>query len=193
MAVHLNRAGIASGRLPALVLMTDDDRLPDPIAAARGLPPESLVVVRARNDSRRAKLAEQMQKLAKRRGLRVVVASDAKLVTQYGLSGIHLPENRAHEAVHWRALRPRWLITVSAHSLRSIGRPTLADAVFLAPVFATASHVGREPLSAIRANSIVRHARIPVYALGGINSHRAIRLWGPHYAGLASVSALGFG
>ena len=39
------RAGAA---LPPLVLMTDDERLPDPLAAARLLPRGSMVIVRAR-------------------------------------------------------------------------------------------------------------------------------------------------
>ncbi|MDE1938775.1 MAG: hypothetical protein KGI68_07130, partial [Alphaproteobacteria bacterium] len=39
--------------LPPLVLFTDDDRLPEPVAAACALPRGSMVVVRSRDAARR--------------------------------------------------------------------------------------------------------------------------------------------
>jgi hypothetical protein len=64
-ATALNRS--AKCKLPALVLMTDDERLPDPLAAARALPRGSMIVVRARQSSHRAKLARSLQAIARDR------------------------------------------------------------------------------------------------------------------------------
>jgi len=46
----------------------------------------------------------------------------------------------------------------------------LLDAVFLSPVFATASHKHARPLTPLRAAFIAARAPVPVYALGGVNA-----------------------
>lgn len=188
-AAALNR-GIA---LPALVLMTDDERLPDPLAAAAALPRGSMVVVRTRQASHRAKLARALAPIARARRLTLLVANDAPLAVRVGAHGLHLSESRAREAGHWRALRPGWLITAAAHSLEAClaAKRSGADAVFLAPVFATLSHPNRPGLGALRARMIARDTRLPVYALGGIDSRRALQLAHSPFAGLAAIGALG--
>src|SRR6185312_13344826 len=103
-AVRLN-AGL-------LALMTDDERLPDPVRAARALPRGSLVIIRARDAKRRRALAEALS--AQTNGFILLAADDPALANH--LHGLHLPEARAREAAHWRAVRPGWVITVAAHS-----------------------------------------------------------------------------
>jgi len=189
-AARLNLAGTAVGRLPPLCLMTDDERLVDPVAAAAALPRGSLVVIRSRDNTRRAELMSRLARSANLRGLIVLVASDPSLAVRAKAEGLHLPERRAAEVARWRAAHPDWLITVSVHSLRAIARVKHADAVFLAPVFATGSHPRRTALSPMRANAIARLSRVPVYALGGITAANAKRISGPNYAGLAAISSL---
>lgn len=172
--------------LPPLVLMTDDARLADPLAAARALPRGSMVVVRARDAARRAALVGALIDVSRTRGLTILVAEDAALAVRLGADGLHLPERRAREAAHWRALHPRWIITAAAHALRVL--PSGLDAVFLSPVFATASHTERRALSAVRANAMARAMVLPVYALGGIGARNAALLHG--FAGIAAIGAL---
>src|SRR5437660_1274823 len=78
-------------------------------------------------------------------------------------------------AAHWRAKRPRWLITCAVHSLSASARALSAgaDAVFLAPVFATPSHPGRSYLGPLRARIIAKLVTVPVYALGGVDARSA--------------------
>ena len=180
-AAHL--AAHARHALPPLVLFTDDERLPDPLAAARALPRGSMVVVRSREDRRRAALARAMVDLSRARALIVLVAGDGALAAVCGADGLHLPEARIREAAHWRARRRSLLITGSVHSLAA-----LAKAVFLSPVFPTTSHPGRATLTAVRANMIARGVRLPVYALGGVEPCNAGLLSG--FAGIAAISAL---
>jgi thiamine-phosphate pyrophosphorylase len=172
--------------------MTDDERLPDPLAAAAALPCGSMVVVRTRQASHRAKLARALAPIARARRLTLLIANDAPLAARVRAHGLHLSQERAREAMHWRAMRPRWLITAAAHSLDACAaaKRTGADAVFLAPVFATASHPNRPGLGALRARMIARDARLPVYALGGIDSRRALQLAQGPFAGLAAIAAL---
>jgi thiamine-phosphate pyrophosphorylase len=167
--------------LPALVLMTDDARLPDPLAAARALPKGSMVVARSRE------MLEPLTRALLKAHCTVLVAGDPLLAARLGAHGIHLPEALAGEAAHWRARCPDMLITASAHSLRALAREHI-DAFFLSPVFETASHPGRAALGAVRANMIARQTRVPVYALGGIDARNAARLSG--FAGIAAIGSL---
>jgi thiamine-phosphate pyrophosphorylase len=175
-----------AGLLPPLALLTDDDRLPDPLGAARALPRGSLVVVRSRDAARQAELTLAILVLARTRGLVVLVADDPMLAAQLGADGLHLPERRAGEAAHWRARFPRWLITAAMHGGR-LGVGDL-DAVFLSPVFPTRSHPERAALSAARASALARAMRVPVYALGGVDARNAALLSG--FVGIGAIGAL---
>ena len=168
--------------------MTDDVRLPDPLAAARALPPGSLVIVRARDGAQRAELAARLRGIAWARELILLIADDPALSRAIGANGLHLPEIRARQAAHWRAKNPGWLITASAHSLGAVLRASHADAVLLSPVFATASHKGVPALSAVRARLIALGVTTPVFALGGVTAGNAALLFG--FAGIAAISAL---
>jgi thiamine-phosphate pyrophosphorylase len=172
--------------------MTDEMRLKDPIAAARGLPKGSAIVLRHTQHEVRAVLALRLAPIAKSRGLILLVAGDAALAERVKAAGLHLPEARAHQAMHWKALRPQWLITVAAHSLAALRAAKIAraDAALLAPVFATQSHLKRAPLGATRALAIARASPVPVYALGGVDARTIGRLKGGHFVGIAGIGAL---
>jgi thiamine-phosphate pyrophosphorylase len=173
-----------AGLLPPLALMTDDERLADPLAAARALPRGSMVVVRARDAARRAALAQAMAALSGARGLVVLIADDPALAAR--ADGLHLPQARAAQAVHWRAAHPRWIITAAAHGA-TVSDDSL-DAVFLSPVFPTASHPERAALGAARANAMAQALTVPAYALGGIDARNATLLRG--FVGIAAIGAL---
>ena len=162
--------------------MMTDDRKADWAAAARALPYGSLVVVRAREARRRAALAEQLKGLAP-----LLIADDPMLAARTNAAGLHLPERRMQEASHWRARFPHWIITSSVHSLKALLHAQILDAVFLSPVFATASHKQARPLGAARAAFIAAHSLVPVYALGGITAQNA-RLLAPAFSGIAGIS-----
>jgi len=178
--------------LPALILMTDQTRVPDPAAAARALPRGSAVILRHTEAKARAALARALIEIAHARGLILLVAADAPLAAEIGAHGLHLPEARAREAAHWRALKPSWTITAAAHSARALSAARIAgaDAALLAPVFATSSHPDREPLGLLRARLIAARAGLPVYALGGINAETVARLAHAGFAGIAAIEAL---
>ena len=166
-----------------LVLMTDD-RKADWTRAARALPRGSMVVVRGRDAKQRRTLAEQLYGLAP-----LLIADDPALAAQIGAAGLHLPEVRIKESAHWRARFPHWIITASAHSLRTLMDARMLDAVFLSPVFATTSHRHARPLTPVRAAFIAAQAPVPVYALGGITPRNAALL-APAFSGIAAISSL---
>lgn len=165
-----------------LVLMTDD-RAADWADAARRLPSGSVVVVRARDAGRRRALTQALYGLAT-----LLIADDPTLAEEIGAAGLHLPETKMKQALHWRARHPDWIITASAHSLRALMRAAALDAVFLSPVFATTSHPDARPLMPARAAFIAAQAPVPVYALGGITQRNAARL-APAFSGIAAISS----
>jgi len=175
-------------RLPPLILMTDVDRLKDPVEAARSLPKGAAIILRHTDANARAEL----MRMARERGLYLLIAGDAALAARLGCDGLHLPQIRAREAAHWKALHPGWLITAAAHDARAarVAAASRCDAIVLAPVFATQSHVERQSLGAARLRAIARAAAVPVYALGGVNEETIRRLTGAPLAGIAAIEAL---
>lgn len=166
-----------------LVLMTDD-RKADWVCVAARLPRGSIVVVRARDAKKRAALAETLHGLAP-----LLIADDPVLALEIGAAGLHLPQARMKEAHRWRLRRPGWIITSSAHSLSALMHAHALDAVFLSPVFATASHGDARPLGPARAAFIAAAAPVPVYALGGITARNAALL-APAFSGIAAIGSL---
>jgi len=166
-----------------LVMMTDD-RAADWAAAAGRLPPGSVVVVRAREAKRRHALAEELLGLAT-----LLIADDPALAEEVGAAGLHLPEAKMRQALHWRARHPDWIITSSAHSLKALMGAQALDAVFLSPVFVTTSHAGAKALTAVRAAFMAAQAPVPVYALGGVTARNAALL-APAFSGIAAISSL---
>jgi thiamine-phosphate pyrophosphorylase len=146
------------------------------------------VILRERDAARRATLAMTLRAVPRPRAIRLLIANDAALAMRIGADGIHLSEAHAKDASHWRALRPGWIITAAAHSLAA-ARVLHVDALFIAPVFATASHPGGAFLGSIKLRIIAQQSLLPVYALGGIDAETARSLEGARLAGLAAVGA----
>ena len=176
--------------LPPLILMTDDARLPDPVAAARALPRGSMVILRARQAEHRRELALALKFVARARGLKLLIAGDAELAARIGADGIHLAETDAKQAAHWRARHGTWIITAAAHSFRALIAARHTDAVIVAPVFPTASHPGGATLGAMRLRLITQQITRPIYALGGIDVRTVDALADAKLAGIAAIGAL---
>ncbi len=191
LARRLNSRHPRGDALPALILMTDSRRLPDPAAAARRLPAGAMVLFRDYQNKNREAEAAALREVCRRHRLHFLVAADWRLAARLDADGVHLPEALAGTAPAARRGR-RWLITAAAHSEAALRRAEAAgvDAVLLSPVFATASHPGARSLGPVRFASLVRRAAVPVYALGGIDPASAPRLLGSGAVGIAAIGAL---
>ena len=182
--------------LPRLILMTDEERLPDPLPAIDALPSGSAVIFRHYGTPERSALARKVIKHARARRVRVLVAGDPRLAIEAGADGLHLPEALARRGPGawrtWREGREGWLITAAAHSPAALrwADTAGADAVLLSPVFPTKSHPGARPLGNLRFRALCASSRLPVYALGGVTEATAPRLKGSGAAGLAGIGFL---
>jgi thiamine-phosphate pyrophosphorylase len=178
--------------LPRLVFFTDPARVPDPTAVVARLPRGSAVVYRAFGAVDAVTEGRRLARLARRRGLVLLAGADVGLAARIGAEGVHLPERAATKARGVARLRPGWIVTCAAHSAPAIvkARRSGAAAVFVSPVFPSASPSAGRPLGTLRFAALVRGAGLPVYALGGVNADTARRLTRSGAAGLAAVQAL---
>lgn len=192
LAAQLNAQSRYAGRVPALVLLTDDVRLPAPAAAIRALPRGSLVILRAQDRARREQLVQLCTPICRARFHLLLVADDPELASRCGADGLHLPEARADALLKWRVRRPDWFISYAAHDLRALHHAAAcdADAALLSPVFATKSHPGTHGLGPFRLAALLRAATLPVYGLGGIDAQSCLRVRGLPLAGAAAIGAL---
>ena len=156
------------------------------------LPRGAGVVYRAFGATDAVAEGRRLVRLARRRGLRLLAGADAGLAARIGADGVHLPERAAAKARGLRRLRPGWIVTCAAHSQVAIirARRAGADAVFVSPVFESASPSAGRPLGAVRFARMVQSAKLPVYALGGVTAKTARQLARSGAAGLAAVDAL---
>jgi thiamine-phosphate pyrophosphorylase len=178
--------------LPPLVFVTDPTRTPDPAAIAARLPKGSGVIYRAFGSPDAPSVARALRRLADMRGLILLIGADESLAAAAGADGVHLPQRLVGQGPRLRARRPGWILTGAAHDARALQRAQHAglDAALTSPVFASRSASALGQLGPIRFASLVSGARLPVYALGGVNRLTAPRLLSSGAAGLAAVEGL---
>jgi len=173
--------------------MTDSIRLPDPLAAALALAAGSAVIMRHYDDADRAGLARRLIALCRPRHITVLIAGDARLALATGADGLHLPEAMLFNKPRaWRqGLRPSMLLSLAAHSSPGLERAAAAHADFalLSPLFPSKSHPDGVPIGILRFSAWASRARLPVFALGGVNSQNARRLSGSGAVGWAAIGA----
>jgi thiamine-phosphate pyrophosphorylase len=158
--------------LPRLWLMTDERQGAALWTALERLPRGAGIVFRHYGlpPAERRRLFARIRKIARPKGL-FLVAADKRF---RGADGVHHGPGRAG------------LRTASAHNLAELrtAERNGARLVFVSPVFATHSHPDARVLGRVRFGLIAHQSRIPVIALGGMDSRRA--------RGLAALGAYGW-
>jgi thiamine-phosphate pyrophosphorylase len=183
-----------SRRLPYIILMTDERRGGDPLAAAAALPHGAAVILRHDGAPGRAALAARLARLCRARGVRLLVARDARLALRLR-AGLHLAEGMGVPAPFRLARRRgrRPLLTIAAHGPTPLAaaRRLGADLALLSPLFATASHPGARGLGTLRFAALARCAGLPVAALGGMAAGRVRAAAAAGAVAVAAIGALG--
>ena len=173
-----------SANIPRLWLFTDERVEADAIVRAAGrLPRGAGIVFRhyALRPALRRSLFDRIRKVARRRGLMLLLAGTPHMARTWGANGVHM---------HGTPVQGlgRLHLSCPAHDVHELRKAARADLIFLSPVFATRSHPGARPLG---RNAFVRLAclsRAPVIALGGMNRTRCASL--AHAHGWAAIDAL---
>lgn len=184
------KPGIAKGRrLPPVWFMTDPARTPDPAGIAANLPRGWGVIFRTFGAEDRLATGRKLARVCRRKGLTFLVAGDPGLARQLRADGVHWPERML------TLKRRRSFSTVSAHARAGLAKAQGAgvDAAIFSTVFDSKSRSAGRPIGALKFRAMVRAARLPVYALGGVSAVTAARLFAPNgktAAGWAAVDAI---
>lgn len=171
-----------------VIYMVDHGRTADPLAALRGLPAGTWVILRDYHHPRRPEIARRAAALCRRYRLVFLIGGDRRLARRVGADGVHLPEAAIRRGGwHRRGL----IVTAAAHSRSSAWRAVRngADAVLVSPAFATRSHPGRDGLGPHRLQRMAAGLPRPVIALGGVTPATAPRL-PPIVQGIAAIDGL---
>lgn len=174
--------------LPGLFCFTDPDRTPDLKALARALPDGAGLILRLfGRDALHAQVADLVTMQHDKGGL-CLIAAEPDLAAEIGADGVHWPERWLTGA---NVRRSHGLISTSAHNPSALRRAqSLADLAFVSTAFHSQSPSASRPMGAFRLAVFARHAHMPVYALGGVNTRTIKRLKGLGISGIGAVGAV---
>lgn len=189
-ADRLNLCNHSGTPLPPLILVTDEQRLPDPLGAIAQLRAGDGVLLRHYDVRQRRDLAFALAARCRAAHVRLIVGGDLDLARAVGADGVHFPQDLAPGGAG-AAKAAGFLVTVAAHDGPALvaASQLRADAALLSPVFATASHPGAPTLGVNHFAALVRKSELPVYALGGVSARNAGRLRHSGAIGIAAVGA----
>jgi thiamine-phosphate pyrophosphorylase len=167
--------------LPRIWLVTDERQGDALLPAVARLPVGAGILFRhysLAEDERRA-LFREVVALARRRRIPVLLAGEASRALAWGADGWH------------GGGRGSGFHSAPVHDLREIRAAERGGAafLFLSPVYPTRSHPGAPHLGESRFANLVRRARLPVMALGGVNPGNAARLMRLGAYGWAGIDA----
>ena len=192
-----------SERRPLICLVTDRRRLAgagDEPAAERCLVAQvrdavdagvDLVQIRERDleDARLAHLVSEAVAIACATATAVVVNDRLDVAMACGASGVHLRADSMSPSAA-RAIAPRgFLIGCSVHGAEEAARVAAdVDYLIAGTIFSTASKPGADRwLGDVGLAEVVRAARVPVLAIGGVTLARMARVAAAGAAGIAAI------
>lgn len=180
-------------RLAPLILMTDPERLPNPVAAASKLPKGAAVIYRHFGAKNREAISRTLRQVTFSRGQQLLIGNDPELALETGADGVHF-KRTADLALpaQWRKRCPDWIITMAGLKEDGAynGEMTALDAVFISSIFPSQSPSAGTPIGLQGLQDACRELPVPVIALGGINAKNASSLSGSGAYGLAGISGI---
>jgi len=135
-------------------------------------------------------LARMLLPMIRRHGARLSIHGAAALAKLAGVDGVHLPSG-ADAAAARAKLGPQKLIGVSIHTVTEAEAidPTIVDYALAGPAFETVSKPGYGPeIGRKGLSEMAQAARVPLLAIGGINTVRVAEVIA---AGCAGVAVMG--
>lgn len=162
-------------KLPGMWLFSDERSAFAIAALAAVLPPGAGVVLRHDGlaTGARWRLLRRLMRIARTRGLTILLAGSPATARRWGADGVHLRQHHARRAA--QAHRLGLLLTMPVHDAREARRVrrTAADGVFISPLHPTRSHPGTPALGRAAWLRLARLSGGTAIALGGMTPARA--------------------
>ncbi|HEX7609545.1 MAG TPA: thiamine phosphate synthase [Solirubrobacteraceae bacterium] len=168
------RARLQAARLYLVVGSAPEPHtLPDLLraAAAGGV---DIVELREKDlpDGELAAVANAARALCERIGLLLTIDDRPAVALEVGADGVHLGEGDMAAAAARELLGPDVLIGRSAHSEEEIAAadPAVVDYISVGPVHESLTKPGRAPVGTVLVRYAATHARVPFFAVGGLDA-----------------------
>jgi 8-oxo-dGTP diphosphatase len=186
-----NRPIIRAVRLPRALCITGPDMNAAQLATAIAAEKPQMVVLRAPglDGADYLALAKQAAAICEAHGTALLLHGSAGLAeTLPGVAGVHLPWAEA-KAFSERPLPCGLWLGVSCHDRAQIEQAEAigADYITLGPVSETPTHPGAQLLGWDAFATLANRARLPVYALGGLNRSQLLRAKALGAQGIAGI------
>jgi thiamine-phosphate pyrophosphorylase len=180
---------------PPLLLVTDRRQARRPILEIVGAALDAgcrWISLREKDipEDEQVPLARLLLPMVRRHGARLSIHGAAALARLAGVDGVHLPSG-ADAAAARAKLGPQTLIGVSIHTVTEaeVIDPAVVDYALAGPAFETVSKPGYGPeIGRKGLADMARAARVPLLAIGGINT---VRVGEVIAAGCAGVAVMG--
>ncbi len=168
--------------LPKIWLMTDERMGQSLLSSIAALPRGAGVVFRHYQTPDRKALFSAVKRLTKARRLVLILAGHERRALRLQADGSH--GRSPHRATTLR--------TAPVHSIpeRLAAERAGAALLFVSPVFSTRSHERTKTLGALGLGMLMRRAKRPVIALGGMTKRRARSLRPLKIYGWAAIDSL---
>lgn len=184
-------------KLPALILITDSSRYSEELLFAALEPALThgvdavLLREKALTSAKLLALASRLRERTTAFGAALYIHTQADIANAVDADGVHVGSG---DMTNIPAIR-RWLndpektVSVSCHTAQELrlAEHYGADFVFLSPVFPTQSHPGSPHLSVKGFNTMASMTKLPVIALGGIDSSNCGELKGRSVAVIGAI------
>lgn len=168
------------------VFMTDQKRAPDMDRVIKNLPRGAVVILRDYDAENRQALAKRWRQKTRRKGLKLLIAGDARLARRVRADGIHLPGWQLHRRAVRNPMVP--ILSAACHSRRdlAIANARTIGMKLVSPVFPTRSHPGAMTLGPHRLARLVDGIEGCI-ALGGVKAATVRRLPFKRLSGFAAI------
>jgi len=180
-----------SSDLPRFFVMSDEKRLPDPVALIPYLPKGCAIILRHYQAPKREQIAKRLIKAAHRREIKVLIAGgDAKQAQRCGADGVHYPEYALNK-LPGKPRKPKkpWLTSAAVHNPKAAykAKQSNIDFAVVSPIFPTESHPGATTLGPLRATKMGKLTGKRWIALGGVTEETAKQLRQSGFWGIAGI------
>ncbi len=123
-------------------------------------------------------------------GVLFVLNDRPELVAAVGADGVHLGQDDMAVAQARELVGPECLIGLSTHTPEQIDAAAGVDYIGVGPIHATPTKPGRPAVGLELIRHAAAHARIPFFAIGGINQRNVEAVLGAGASRIAVVRAL---
>jgi thiamine-phosphate pyrophosphorylase len=160
-----------------LILDYQDDICYDKIF--KKLPRNSGILFRSYAHPRREEIANNLNKIAKKRNHYFIIANDIKLAKKSKKKFIHSPEYNS-QSILKKINNKKMIKSCSAHCKRSLIKAIKLkyDYIFFSPLYKTSSHPDKKPMGLVRFLKSTQGKKSKIIALGGIrlNNIKSLKL-----------------